>query len=201
MVFPNDKTLNLSLQCHDLTVSLHSSHSFLAITASFLSLRVPLLAVLLDNDALVTSRPLSDHFEVVKLLLPVDHPVLSTIDDSASTARPTLNWREVADNWFGACCCLFGGISEKMVMRYVSSYMCSPGMCLLSSTSLTLCKDDLVECDFHEGCGEQEWSYVVENHGDDGVGIGIRNCELDDERTSTCCDDGVVGKKSGEQEM
>ncbi|KAL2333739.1 hypothetical protein Fmac_014952 [Flemingia macrophylla] len=240
MVFPNDKTLNPSIQCHDLTVRLHYSHSFLALTASFLSLRVPLPAVLLDGDAPVTSRPLSDHIEVkLLLLLPVDHPVLSTIDASPpppdplvaqcdveklSSAgeveffcrtcafkltkvplrtfveMPSVNWREVADNWFGACCCSFGGISEKMVMRYVSSYMCSPGMCLLSSTSLTLCKDDLVECDFHEGCGEQEWSCVVENPGDDGVGIGIRNCELDGERTSTCCDDGVVGKGGGEQE-
>ncbi|KAL2328386.1 hypothetical protein Fmac_021813 [Flemingia macrophylla] len=113
----------------------------------------------------------------------------------------SVNRREVADNWFVACCCLFGGISEKMVMRYVSSYMCLPGMCLLSYTSLTLCNDDLVECDFYEGCGEQEWSCVVENPGDYGVDIGIRNCELDDERTSTCCDDGVVGKWGGEQEI
>ncbi|CAI8609089.1 unnamed protein product [Vicia faba] len=28
---------------------------------------------------------------------------------------PSPNWREVADNWFGACCCSFGGISEKLV--------------------------------------------------------------------------------------
>ncbi|URE26805.1 hypothetical protein MUK42_15562 [Musa troglodytarum] len=27
---------------------------------------------------------------------------------------PSVNWREVADNWFGACCCSFGGISEKI---------------------------------------------------------------------------------------
>ncbi|KAL2344195.1 hypothetical protein Fmac_005480 [Flemingia macrophylla] len=217
MVFPNDKTLNPSLQCHDLIVSLHSSHSFLALTTSFLSLRVPLPAILLDGDAPVTSRPLSDHIEVKLLLIlfPVDHPVLSTIDDSPPppldsfvaqsdveklsslgeveffcrtcafklTKVPLwtfvemslVNWREMANNWFGACCCSFGGISEKMVMRYMSSYICSPGMCLLSSTSLTLCNDDLVEC--------------------------IRNCELDDERTSTCCDDGVVGKRGGEQEM
>ncbi|KAL2328385.1 hypothetical protein Fmac_021812 [Flemingia macrophylla] len=84
MVFPNVKTLNPSLQCHNLTVSLHSSHSFLALIASFLSLKVPLPAFLLDCDALVTSRPLSDHIEVklLLLLLPVDHPVLSTVDDS-----------------------------------------------------------------------------------------------------------------------
>ncbi|KAL2344196.1 hypothetical protein Fmac_005481 [Flemingia macrophylla] len=82
MFFPNDKTLNPSLQCHDLIVSLHSSHSFLALTASFLSFRVSLPVVLLDSDAPVTSRPFSDHIEV-KLLLAVDHPVFSTIDDSS----------------------------------------------------------------------------------------------------------------------
>ncbi|KAF5183472.1 hypothetical protein FRX31_026937 [Thalictrum thalictroides] len=26
---------------------------------------------------------------------------------------PSADWREVADNWFGACCCSFGGISEN----------------------------------------------------------------------------------------
>lgn len=113
---------------------------------------------------------------------------------------PSVNWREVADNWFGACCCSFGGISEKMVMRYASSYMCAPGMCLLSSTSVTLCKDDLVECDFLEGCGEREWSCVTENPGDDSCGKGMRNCELDGERTSTWSDDGGVDKGCEEQE-
>lgn len=113
---------------------------------------------------------------------------------------PSVNWREVADNWFGNCCCSFGGISEKMVMKYVSSYTCAPGICLLSSTSVTLCKDDLVECNFAEGCGEQTYSSVAENPGDDGVGKGARNCDLNGERTSTCTDDGGVGTKCEEQE-
>jgi len=102
---------------------------------------------------------------------------------------PSVNWREVADNWFGACCCSFGGISEKMVMRYVSSYTCVPGVCLLTSASVTLCKDDLVEYNFPEGCGKQEYTSVAENPRDDGIGKVSRNCELNDERTSTCSDD------------
>ncbi|KAH1058840.1 hypothetical protein GYH30_003082 [Glycine max] len=232
-LFPNDKTLNPSLQCKDLAVDLHSSHSFLTLTASFLSLRVPLPAVLVDGDSPVAFRPLSDHIEVkLLLLLPVDHPILSALDlsqtpppdplDSQSDVKilssagevdfycrtcafkltriplrnfvemPSVNWREVADNWFGACCCSFGGISEKMVMRYVSSYMCRPGVCLVSSASVTLCKDDLVECNFLEGCGEQECSTVTEDSRDDGVVKGMRNCELNDERTSTCSDYGEV---------
>ncbi|WVZ26122.1 hypothetical protein V8G54_004666 [Vigna mungo] len=83
MVFPNDKTLNPSLQCHDLSINLHSSHSFLTLTASSLSLRVPLPAVMLDADSPVTFRPLSDHIEVkLLLLLPVDHPILSSLHPS-----------------------------------------------------------------------------------------------------------------------
>lgn len=35
---------------------------------------------------------------------------------------PSVNWTDVADNWFGTCCCSFGGISEKLVTRYVKSY-------------------------------------------------------------------------------
>ncbi|CAJ1942483.1 unnamed protein product [Sphenostylis stenocarpa] len=103
---------------------------------------------------------------------------------------PSVNWREVADNWFGACCCSFGGISEKMVMRYVSSYTCMPGVCLLTSASVTLCKDDLVEYNFPEGCGEQECTSVAENPRDDSVSEGARNCDLNDERSSTYSDDG-----------
>ncbi|CAJ1942485.1 unnamed protein product [Sphenostylis stenocarpa] len=83
MLFPNDKTLKSSIQCHDLAVSLHSSHSFLTLTTSSLSVRVPLPAVLLDADSPVTFRALSDHIEVkLLLLLPVDHPILSNLHPS-----------------------------------------------------------------------------------------------------------------------
>ncbi|XP_014509019.1 uncharacterized protein LOC106768390 [Vigna radiata var. radiata] len=230
MLFPNDKTLNPSLQCHDLSINLHSSHSFLTLTASSLSLRVPLPAVMLDADSPVTFRSLSDHIEVkLLLLLPVDHPILSSLHPSPTplpdplipesdvkklssagevdfycrtctfkltkiplrnfVEMPSVNWREVADNWFGACCCSFGGISEKMVMRYVRSYTCMPGVCLLTSASITICKDDLVEYNFPEGCGKQECTSVAENSRDDGIAKLLRGCELNDERTSTCSDD------------
>lgn len=59
---------------------------------------------------------------------------------------PSVNWQEVADNWFGGCCCSFGGISEKLVTRYAKSYSCAKGLCLLNISTITLCKDDLVEC-------------------------------------------------------
>ncbi|XP_027347534.1 uncharacterized protein LOC113858932 [Abrus precatorius] len=232
MLFPQNKTLIPSLQCHNLNVHLHSSHSFLILTFSSLSLRVPLPSVLVDADSPITFRPLSDHIQVkLVLLLPVDHPVLSTLNLSQTSPphasvplqmesdvktlssggevdfycrscafkltksplknfveMPSANWREVADNWFGACCCSFGGISEKLVMKYVNSHTCAPGLCLLSSTSITLCKDDLVECDFPEGCGQQECTSMAEKPRDDGVSKGTRKSELNEEKTSTCGD-------------
>ncbi|KAK7262894.1 hypothetical protein RJT34_30475 [Clitoria ternatea] len=239
MLFPINKTLDPSLQCHNLTVQLHPSHSFLILTCSTLSLRVPLPAVLVDADSPVTFRPLSDHIQVkLLLLLPVDHPILSTLSIAAETPTPqvsvplvlesdvkklssegevnfycrkcafkltkdplrnfvempSVNWREVADNWFGACCCSFGGISEKLVMRYVNSHTCAPGLCLLSSTSVTLCKDDLVECNFPEGCAQQECSSLEDdNLGDECVSEeGARNSGLNQERTLACADAGEV---------
>lgn len=68
---------------------------------------------------------------------------------------PSINWRESADNWFGTCCCSFGGISEKMVVKYTNSYTCSSGLCLLSATTVLLSKDDLVECTLSNGIENQ----------------------------------------------
>ncbi|XP_056696971.1 uncharacterized protein [Spinacia oleracea] len=56
---------------------------------------------------------------------------------------PSVNWTDVADNWFGTCCCSFGGISEKLVDKYVKSYRCAEGTCLLTVASVILCKDDI----------------------------------------------------------
>ncbi|OVA08733.1 Ubiquitin-conjugating enzyme E2-binding protein [Macleaya cordata] len=57
---------------------------------------------------------------------------------------PSVDWREVADNWFGSCCCSFGGISEKLVIKYSNSYSSSEGTCLYDSTCVVVSKDDLV---------------------------------------------------------
>ncbi|KAL3615461.1 hypothetical protein CASFOL_041122 [Castilleja foliolosa] len=61
---------------------------------------------------------------------------------------PSVNWRDVADNWFGNCCCSFGGVSEKLVAEYAKSYICTPGVCLLNTTSVLICKDDILGCKF-----------------------------------------------------
>ncbi|KDP37460.1 hypothetical protein JCGZ_08301 [Jatropha curcas] len=61
----------------------------------------------------------------------------------------------MADNWFGACCCSFGGVSEKLVNRYADAYTCPKGVCLLSPTTVILCKDDLVGCKLADWDGIQ----------------------------------------------
>lgn len=79
---------------------------------------------------------------------------------------PSVNWREVSDNWFGACCCSFGGVSEKLVTRYAKSYMCAPGVVLLSATSVLLCKDDLLGCEFPDVKVRQDYDSELNSTSD-----------------------------------
>lgn len=72
---------------------------------------------------------------------------------------PSVNWQEVADNWFGACCCSFGGISEKLVNRYANCYTCVTDVCLLTSTTVILFIDDLERGKFPE---DDDPKYQVE---------------------------------------
>ncbi|KAI9071826.1 hypothetical protein K1719_046200 [Acacia pycnantha] len=170
------KNANPSSQCLNLKVQLLPSQSLVAVSwfePAQVSLRVPIPRVLVDFESPVSFRALDDHIEVkLLLLLPVDHPILSSFDsvmnlsddpvnalpdvskplvmgsdvkDLSSGAAihfycrscsfkltrnplrrfvemPSVNWREVADNWFGASCCSFGGISEKLVIKYANSY-------------------------------------------------------------------------------
>ncbi|PWA94560.1 hypothetical protein CTI12_AA059460 [Artemisia annua] len=69
---------------------------------------------------------------------------------------PSVNWREAADNWFGTCCCSFGGVSEKLVAKYANLYTCSSGVCLLDGTSVVLCKDDFVGYKFPDQVESQD---------------------------------------------
>ncbi|XP_027770990.1 uncharacterized protein LOC107012720 isoform X2 [Solanum pennellii] len=61
---------------------------------------------------------------------------------------PSVDWQDVADNWFGTCCCSFGGISEQLVMKFAKSYSCTTGVCLITGASVIICKEDLVGCEF-----------------------------------------------------
>lgn len=101
---------------------------------------------------------------------------------------PSVNWREVADNWFGACCCSFGGISEKLVIKYANSYTCAPGICLLSSTSITLCKDDIVEYNFSEWVEQQTCNSKLDKSEENGISKSTINSDICEERSSICSD-------------
>ncbi|XP_047317970.1 uncharacterized protein LOC124921364 [Impatiens glandulifera] len=64
---------------------------------------------------------------------------------------PSSDWSEVADNWFGGCCCSFGGIGEKLITKYASSYSCTEGKCLCHSAFVVLNVHDFVGCTFPTG--------------------------------------------------
>uniref|UniRef100_A0A5B7ALF7 Uncharacterized protein n=1 Tax=Davidia involucrata TaxID=16924 RepID=A0A5B7ALF7_DAVIN len=102
---------------------------------------------------------------------------------------PSVNWREVADNWFGACCCSFGGISEKLVTRYANSYTCAAGMCLLNTTSVVLSKDDLVGCKLPD-CNGSPKKY--ESEADFAGGNCLTKAMVDNGRVS-CCENQIDG--------
>ncbi|KAK8694661.1 hypothetical protein V6N13_072208 [Hibiscus sabdariffa] len=212
-LFLFDSLTKPSVQCTNLNVQLNLSQSHLLLSwlkeEEEVSLRVPIPRVLIDSEAPVSLRALDDHIEVkLVLLLPVDHPIVSSFDvmlDSSENGdnvssfdvakplvmdtdlkslslmeggvhfycrncstrltksplrkfmeMPSIDWREIADNWFGACCCSFGGISEKLVTRFANSYRCSKGVCLLNLTTILLCKDDLVACNLHNGTHEYQ---------------------------------------------
>ncbi|GAU31222.1 hypothetical protein TSUD_210790 [Trifolium subterraneum] len=195
LLFPFSKTLNPSL---NLTVHLHSPPSFLTLTSTSvaLSLRVPIPNVLLDADFPPTVRSFTDHIEVkLLLLLPVDHPALSALHQSSPLPQPLLMEYDVdklssAEEVEFVCRSCGHGLTKKPI-RYVNSYACAQGMCLLSSTSVTFCKDDLVGSDFPEPCGQlHECSYIADDFGGVSVSEGTGNFGLNEERTSTCYDAG-----------
>lgn len=102
---------------------------------------------------------------------------------------PSVNWQEAADNWFGGCCCSFGGVSDKLVAMYAKSYICVEGMCLLTNSTITLCKDDLVGCQFLDWDREQKYPgeadlNVKDSSNDALVESGSNNGRI------TCCDNG-----------
>ncbi|CAN8266369.1 unnamed protein product [Cochlearia groenlandica] len=112
---------------------------------------------------------------------------------------PSSNWRESADNWFGSCCCSFGGISEEIVAKYIESYACSSGLCLLSATTVLLSKDDLVEFVLSDKDGiekEFESSLAIScDHGEvngdihenGGESIHVLPCVVDKTLVDECC--------------
>lgn len=99
---------------------------------------------------------------------------------------PSVNWPEMADNWFGGCCCSFGGASEKLVNRYAHAYACPMGVCMLNSTAVTLCSDDLAGCKFSEKYRIQTCKPEQES-GDEGLSEeAMRDFETESGRGTRC---------------
>ncbi|KAI7737307.1 hypothetical protein M8C21_031405 [Ambrosia artemisiifolia] len=105
---------------------------------------------------------------------------------------PSVNWREAADNWFGTCCCSFGGASEKLVAQYANSYTCTPGVCLLDATSVVLCKDDFIGYNFpnrieHGEHKSLEISRTNSSRKADSNDNGTNGSTIDHNSQSECC--------------
>lgn len=56
---------------------------------------------------------------------------------------PSVNWRDSADNWFGTCCCTFGGVSQSLVSNFEKFSSVSKGTCFIGSTSILVHVDEL----------------------------------------------------------
>ncbi|PWZ28567.1 hypothetical protein Zm00014a_020264 [Zea mays] len=56
---------------------------------------------------------------------------------------PSVDWEDVADNWFGGCCTSFGGAGEKLVSQFISAYGRLEGTSLLDATAITVETDYL----------------------------------------------------------
>ncbi|KAG0531571.1 hypothetical protein BDA96_04G034000 [Sorghum bicolor] len=59
---------------------------------------------------------------------------------------PSVDWEDVADNWFGGCCTSFGGAGEKLVSQFISAYGRLEGTSLLDATAITV-ETDCLEVD------------------------------------------------------
>ncbi|XP_047974649.1 uncharacterized protein LOC125216907 [Salvia hispanica] len=111
---------------------------------------------------------------------------------------PSVNWREVADNWFGNCCCTFGGVSEKLVAEYAKSYTCVPGVCLLNSTSVALSTDDILGWKFPDVQSRQSFEPDVNPQSHDCSDTVPLN-EVCKKVPADCCgndSDGFLGMQS-----
>ncbi|XP_030501892.2 uncharacterized protein LOC115717093 [Cannabis sativa] len=104
---------------------------------------------------------------------------------------PSVNWREVADNWFGACCCSFGGISEKLVTKFTNSYSCMKGMCLVNFATIVVCNEDLVGCNLSDLGGDEFHGVESDLIGDIGF----------DESTATSVSDPVIDEESKDKNI
>ncbi|KAL6629206.1 hypothetical protein ACP70R_028971 [Stipagrostis hirtigluma subsp. patula] len=93
-------------------------------------------------SARLTKQPLS----IGDILLSIRDDGSCLTTEQNIVEMPSLNWEDVADNWFGGCCTSFGGASEKLVSQYINSYGRLEGTSLLDATSISI-KTDYLEAD------------------------------------------------------
>ncbi|KAM7265537.1 hypothetical protein ACFE04_003220 [Oxalis oulophora] len=116
---------------------------------------------------------------------------------------PSENWQEAADNWFGGCCTSFNGASEKLVAKFANAYNCVKGTCYLTSTTVTIHKEDFVGCDFlaQNGSGDSEsetsvysesnYKKIVSENGKMQVVTANSEDHRNVESAPSCCAHGV----------
>jgi hypothetical protein len=62
---------------------------------------------------------------------------------------PSADWRELADHWYGNCCCAsFGMKTESLIALFQQSLTLSEGTCLVASTTCIVHHNDIVEDKF-----------------------------------------------------
>ncbi|KAL2630744.1 hypothetical protein R1flu_015430 [Riccia fluitans] len=57
---------------------------------------------------------------------------------------PSMEWRELADHWFGTCCCSDGAKTESLVAQFQQLMTPARGLCLVGSTVCIIHPGDLI---------------------------------------------------------
>lgn len=94
---------------------------------------------------------------------------------------PSLNWRDVAENWFGNCCCSFGAAAENLATQYMNSFNLLPEIGLLTYASVTISIDSLHGYPHNHARQEPSLDLSETNHANTELPILVScNCIHDD---------------------
>lgn len=77
-----------------------------------------------------------------------------------------MEWRELADHWFGTCCCSDGAKTENLVAQFQQLMTPTRGLCLVGSTTCIIHSDDLVN-----GTQPHRKSSTIESSRGENVGV------------------------------
>ncbi|CAN6446554.1 unnamed protein product [Victoria cruziana] len=101
----------------------------------------------------------------------------------AFTEVPSVNWREAADNWFGACCCSFGGASEKLATAYERASTCQVDVCAVDNSSTIIYMEKTAGFD---NCKQQILLFKPDDSPDDNNKPIVKR--MDSGMLKACCD-------------